>query len=837
MKILIDLQPCQGESSFRGIGRYSMSLTKAIVRNKGNHDVYILLNGAFLDSIERIKKEFKGLLPKENILTFFIPTPVAQIEKENIWRSKVAELIREYAISQINPDIVHIHSLFEGFIDDIVTSVKAFSNNITTSVTIHDLIPLIHKEYQNTHPNFKDWYFKKIEYLKKADLFLAVSNSSKQEAVEYLSIDESKIVNTSEAVDEKFQKISIPPNLKQSILSKYGIEKPFIMYTPGGFDQRKNLDRLIHAFSKLPKAIKNQYQLVITSKIPDGDKERLEHVIEKAGLTKNDVIITGYVPDDELIAMYNLCDLFVFPSIHEGFGLPVLEAMACGAPVIGSNTTSIPEVIGREDALFDPYSVDSIANKIKEVLTDENFRNELREYALKRSKEFSWDKSAKIALEAFEDIKPSNYRVIYDITAEDDLVEKISHYKESEKELAYIAQMISLNIKSTSNLKQFFVDVSEISRIDLKTGIQRVVRAQLIELIKNPPKGYRVEPIYLTNEGGHWHYKYARKFTANILGLDNIGLEDEAIDYYEGDILYAPDLSPMVINAHKADLYKKMKAKNVSINFLVHDILPISNPEFFPEGAKKTHEDWVDAISSVSDNLICVSKSVADELMSYLKSQNKLREDLNITYIHNGADIENSVPTKGLPQDHERVLGLLTSKPSFLMVGTVEPRKGHLQTIKAFEILWQKGLDINLVIVGKEGWMVEHVIDLIRTHKELNKRLFWLSGISDEYLEKIYASSTCFIMASEGEGFGLPIIEAARYKLPIIARDIPVFREIAGDSAYYFPNDKSPQTLANTIENWLNLYKENKHPKPYGIIYITWKENVKRLLEVLLGGE
>ncbi|MFP3159782.1 MAG: glycosyltransferase, partial [Hydrogenobaculum sp.] len=298
MKILIDLQPCQGESAFRGIGRYSMSLTKAIVRNKGNHDVYILLNGAFLDTIERIKSEFKGLLPKENILTFFIPTPVTQIEKENIWRSKVAELIREYAISQINPDIVHIHSLFEGFIDDIATSVKAFSNNITTSVTIHDLIPLIHKEYQSVHPNFKDWYFKKIEYLKKADLFLAVSNSSKQEAVEYLSIDESKIVSTSEAVDEKFQKIFIPPNLKQSILSKYGIEKPFVMYTPGGFDYRKNLDRLIHAFSKLPEAIKNQYQLVITSKIPDGDKERLEHAIEEAGLNKNNVIITGYVPDD-----------------------------------------------------------------------------------------------------------------------------------------------------------------------------------------------------------------------------------------------------------------------------------------------------------------------------------------------------------------------------------------------------------------------------------------------------------------------------------------------------------------------------------------------------------
>jgi len=402
MKILIDLQSCQATSSFRGIGRYSMSLAKAMARNRGNHDVYILLNGAFLDTIERIKNEFKGLLPEENIITFFIPTPVAQKKEENIWRSEVAELIREYVISQINPDIVHIPSLIEGFGDDIVTSVKAFSNNITTSVAIHDLIPLIHKEYQNIHPNFKEYYFKKIEYLKKADLFLAVSNSSKQEAVEYLSIDESKIVITSEAVDEKFRKISIPPNLKQSIFSKYGIEKPFIMYAPGGFDYRKNLDRLIHAFSKLPEAIKNQYQLVITSRINNEIKERLEQVAIKAGLTKNDVITTGYIPDDELIAMYNLCDLFVFPSIHEGFGLPVLEAMACGAPVIGSNTTSIPEVIGREDALFDPYSVDSIANKIKEVLTDENFRNELREYALKRPKEFSWDKSAKRAIEAFE---------------------------------------------------------------------------------------------------------------------------------------------------------------------------------------------------------------------------------------------------------------------------------------------------------------------------------------------------------------------------------------------------------------------------------------------------
>jgi len=213
---------------------------------------------------------------------------------------------------------------------------------------------------------------------------------------------------------------------------------------------------------------------------------------------------------------------------------------------------------------------------------------------------------------------------------------------------------------------------------------------------------------------------------------------------------------------------------------------------------------------------------------------NKLRKNLQITYIHLGADINQSVPTKGLPENYEKFLKLLKSKTSFLMVGTIEPRKGYLQTIKAFDMLWQNDYDVVLVIVGKQGWMVESLIELINHHPKLNNRLFWLSGISDEYLEKIYESSSCFIMASEGEGFGLPLIESAKHKLPIIARDIPVYKEVASDYAYYFTNDTDPQTLARDIEQWLNLYKENKHPKSDGMQYLTWKENVKRLLEVIL---
>lgn len=134
------------------------------------------------------------------------------------------------------------------------------------------------------------------------------------------------------------------------------------------------------------------------------------------------------------------------------------------------------------------------------------------------------------------------------------------------------------------------------------------------------------------------------------------------------------------------------------------------------------------------------------------------------------------MPSHGMPENSEQVLSTLRASPSFLMVGTIEPRKGHAQTIAAFDELWSRGFDINLVIVGKQGWMVETLSERLRTHPEFGQRLFWLEGISDEYLEKLYVASACLIAASEGEGFGLPLIEAAQHKLPIIARFAGVSR-------------------------------------------------------------
>jgi glycosyltransferase involved in cell wall biosynthesis len=166
------------------------------------------------------------------------------------------------------------------------------------------------------------------------------------------------------------------------------------------------------------------------------------------------------------------------------------------------------------------------------------------------------------------------------------------------------------------------------------------------------------------------------------------------------------------------------------------------------------------------------------------------------------------------------------------MVGTLEPRKGHLQVLDAFECLWKEDKPINLVIAGKKGWMVDDLVERLSGHSELNKRLFWLQCISDEYLERVYAESTCLIAASYGEGFGLPLIEAAQYKLPIIARDIPVFREVAGEHAYYFPFEDT-QELVSSIKDWLEQYEIGEHPKSKKLPWLTWGQSSKQLSSLL----
>jgi glycosyltransferase involved in cell wall biosynthesis len=403
MRIVIDLQSCQSESRFRGIGRYSMALAKAMARQADNHEIWLALNDRFPDTIPAIRHEFDGLVPRDRIAVFAVNGPVAESNPANLWRTRGAERIREYFLAGLHPDVVHVTSLFEGWVDDAVSSVGAFDRNLPTAATLYDLIPLVHQEIYLPDNQTRNHYMGKIQSLRNASCLLAISDYTRQEAVRTLGLREESIVNISSAVDACFEPRDIAPEEKQALCNRYGITRSFVMHV-GGDEDRKNAAGLITAFSYLPPDVRSNHQLVIAGRIGEESSARLLRHAKTAGLRHDDLVLTRYVPDDDLVALYNLCTLFAFPSLYEGFGLPVLEAMACGAPVIASDTTSIPEVVGRTDALFDPARPEAITEKMQQALTDEGFRQSLRSHGLEQARKFSWDESAKKAIAAFESL-------------------------------------------------------------------------------------------------------------------------------------------------------------------------------------------------------------------------------------------------------------------------------------------------------------------------------------------------------------------------------------------------------------------------------------------------
>ncbi|MGF6815435.1 glycosyltransferase involved in cell wall biosynthesis [Paraburkholderia atlantica] len=402
MRIVIDLQAAQNDSRFRGVGRYCKSLAIEMTRQATNrgHEIILVTSDRFPETIPGLIRDFSSVCKASQFRAFHVAHGAVQgTVSENESRLRAAEIAREDFIASLNPDFVHVSSLFEGSVDDAVVSVGRGSSRVPTAVTLYDIIPYVLSDIYITNDQFQRYYDGKIRSLREADLLLSISEHSKRDAVEHLGIDVSKIVNISAGIDADFRPVDIAePDV---ILARYGIQTgtPFVLYVPGGFDPRKNFGNLFDAFARLPRG---GQQLVIASNVRQHERDALYSLASKCGVSESDLILTGYVPECDLIALYNLCRINIFPSLYEGFGLPALEAMACGAPSIGSNTSSLPEVIGRADALFDPHSADSIADKMRLALTDETFRDSLHRHAIAHARTFSWTASAERALDAIQ---------------------------------------------------------------------------------------------------------------------------------------------------------------------------------------------------------------------------------------------------------------------------------------------------------------------------------------------------------------------------------------------------------------------------------------------------
>ncbi len=401
MRIVIDVQGAQSLNRARGIGRASIELVHALARCAGANELWLLANGALTESLADFETTFGDAVPLERTRIFDVPGDVWEAAPANVWRARASELEREAFLQDLRPDAVVVTSLFEGLHDNAVTSIGSLGPGSRTAAVLYDLIPLTYPDVYIADEPSKRWYFRKLQSLKNAGTLLAISDYSAGDAIQRLGVANERLRTMPLAAHGRFRPVTIAADAAKTLLGRYRIDRPFVMCT-GGIDHRKNIERLVEAFAILKARTDDRYQLVIVCACSDDDRRRLEALARQHGLPENRLVLTGYIPDDELVALYNLAALFVFPSLAEGFGLPVLEAMACGTPAITSNTTSLPELVGHAEALFDPASARAISDKLHHVLSDTELRRHLGEHGLKRSACFSWDTAGQIALEALE---------------------------------------------------------------------------------------------------------------------------------------------------------------------------------------------------------------------------------------------------------------------------------------------------------------------------------------------------------------------------------------------------------------------------------------------------
>ena len=355
-----------------GLGVYTKNLVENILKIK--KDIYLIHYDTNADeSVKKIYKEGKEIV---------IPLPKIHPKMTSWLYVKLPLSLRELEL-----DILHEPG--------IVRPSILYSSGFKKIITIHDLVPLI---FPNTTSLFDIVNLKVVQMLKRnIDAVIVPSENTKRDVIKFFRIPNDKIKVIPYGRDERFRLIKDREEL-ENVRLKYKLPDKFVLFV-GTLEPRKNIKNLIKAYYKLKKK-GIRHKLVIVGK--RGWKYKQIFDVWKSLDLGGDVMFVDYVENEYLPFIYNLADLFVYPSLYEGFGLPPLEAMACGCPVVVSNTSSLPEVVGDAGIKVDPYNIDEIADAMYKILINDDLKDELVKRGLKRAKLFSWEKAAKETLKMYE---------------------------------------------------------------------------------------------------------------------------------------------------------------------------------------------------------------------------------------------------------------------------------------------------------------------------------------------------------------------------------------------------------------------------------------------------
>lgn len=1222
MRIALDLQACQTASRHRGIGRYTLDFTRALLANPEGIEFLVGLDGTYADEAEEVMAALELQVSRAAFSRYSYPGPVQPHGHPLDSLRPAADVLVANHYAGISSDLVHANSLFEGFAER-AGGVGGLASvpGVISSVTLYDFIPQVFADQYLAEPQYRAWYMSRLQALQRFDVMLCISEATRQDAIRLLGVPAERLAVIHAGVGPEFKPSTANPAARTELLRRLGINERFVLYTGNG-DFRKNLPGAIEAFARVPRADRSNVQLVLNQV---DDEKALRECASNHGLTANDLVVTGKVSDTDLIGLFQACEVFFFPSRYEGFGLPVLEAMACGAPTIVADNSSLGEVVARKDAMFPSSQPDAAGALLGRALRDPHYRADLREYGLRRAGEFTWERTANLAIGAWRETRARKLRLergprlgmrkrprvamvtplppqrtgiadyvdellaplsrYFDLDLYTDadpaqmgaycLRFKIRHWREladvasrydeviyqfgnspfhaymadlleqipgivvlhdaflssmfwylerhagkpgafqdalglshgrgalasleehgeletrnrypsslqiieqaralivhSEHSLDVIGRYFPLSrrpsvsvapmplrlpVDSTGDRKsararleikadelllvsfgflaetklnhlvleavaklppavqqslrvvfvgendggeygqtilqklhelkgivrveitgfadeslyrdylaaadlavqlragsrgetskaiydclahalptivndyasftelpsqavrkvdanptaeslsatllqliqepdarrllssfgreyirshhdpdltarvyvaalddararrewtegtfvverladviggigtspremdalehslqltaqhqgtpRLLLDLSELVGTDYGTGVHRVVRNIAREcLLAERPTQMKVEVVAHNRQG---QISSAEDYAVSELGVP-AGRDKATMQIGGGDVLMLLDSSWDALERFDRSI-EQVHACGGRVGAMVYDLIPLRYPQYCVEYMPEVFGRWLRYVVKNCDVLICISKAVADDLNSWIAENGVERRPLQrIGHVHLGSDL---VERSGVLRS-ERLRDVFEAE-TVLMVGTVEPRKGHDVALDAFEAAWQQGSDRRLVIVGKEGWNVVGVAQRLRKHPELGRKLFWFERLDDEELRYVYASGSALLQASYAEGFGLPIVEAARYGIPLLLSDIPVFREVAGNNASYF---KSGDHSALT-----RLLMEGLPPVPARDLGCTWSESAQALLDL-----
>ncbi len=381
LNILIDGRPLINQRA--GIGRYTYQLIRALFDEKISHQIYLfgLQHGEHYIHI-RDKSDIEGIEKLiETQKKQEIPFPFRKVTR--LFKSMISNMKKQPKINV---------SIWTDFLGEVYSGNKSI-------ITIHDMS--YHHYPQYTWPGHEgDLQAHLKDHANKADLIMCISENTKKDVMNILGIPENKIWVTYMGVSEEFKYYrdkSIMNNFRQ----RSGLPERFILFV-GTMEPRKNLIRLIEAYYLLLSHYNIKEPLVIVG--GKGWKNDFLYQRIKELKIEDKLIITGYVSDEDLPLYYNAATVFAYPSLYEGFGIPVIEAMACGVPVVTSNVSSLPEVAGDAAVLVNPEEPEEIAAAIYRIMIDEDLYESLREKGFKQASKFTWEACAKKTLEAISHV-------------------------------------------------------------------------------------------------------------------------------------------------------------------------------------------------------------------------------------------------------------------------------------------------------------------------------------------------------------------------------------------------------------------------------------------------